>query len=605
MSGGFTFSVLGPLEVREDGRPVSLTAAKQRALLALLLLNANQVMTKERLLAELWGPDAPLTAPKMLQVLVFRVRRGLGLGSDDGLLETRPAGYAIRVQPDQLDILRFTALAAAGREQLALDPALAADRLAEALSLWHGAPLSDLADEPFAVAAVARLEEVRLAALEDRIEADLALGRHAAIVAELKDLSAKHPFRERLTAQLMLALYRSGRQAEALETYRTARALLVEQQGIDPSMRLQRLHGAILRQESSLDPPETRGRVGLPPVALVEETSAIAPSLPRRPRAFHRGLTIGTAAVATAIALVLLVTVIAFGLGSTNRAVVAESNSIAVVDAARGVVTGTIPVGIEPGPVVFADGSAWVGNRRDLTVSRVDLRSRTVVRTFGLADTPEGLTADSGVVWIINGFSGTLSRILTAYNQLSAPFFPGATVSGLVAAQAIRGDLWVGLSDNSVLRLDPSSLRVKSTFTVTGRARAIAVDLRSVWTIQFFDDEVKRIDPITGLVSVVVRLQNSTQAIVDGAGAIWVATSGDDRLWKIDAATAQIVASTPLGVPPAAIVATASDVWVASATGGVLEQIDPKAATLLRTIRMGHSIGGLAVAGNQLLLTVD
>lgn len=605
VSSRFAFRVLGPLEVRLDDRPLPLTATKQRALLAVLLLHANEVVSKERLLAELWGDEAPLTAPKMLQVFVSRLRRALGLNSAEGVLETHPLGYALRVEPDRLDLLQFQALTAAGRDQLPTDPSLASTRFAQALALWRGPALSDLADEPFARAAIARLDELRMAAVENRIDADLALGRHTTVVAELQELLAGHRFRERVTAQLMLALYRSGRQAEALEVFRTARAALVEELGIEPSVQLQRLHVAILRQDPSLDLAEKIPRPESKATAAVEDPAAIEGPTRRR-RSSRRRLIYGAAGtVAAATVGVVLLTALVLGLLPGPAGVAAASNSVAIVDPSTGSVLGAVLVGGSPGPIVVAGGSVWVGNRRDLTVSRVDLRSRTVVRTFGLADTPEGLTASDGMVWITNGFSGTLSRILTAYDQLSAPFFPGPTLSGLVAAQAVPGDLWVGLSDNSLLRLDPASLRVKSTLTVLGRPRAIVVDSGSVWTIQFFDYEVKMGAPGTGVVSVAARLQTAPQAIAAGAGAIWVATAGDDRLWKIDPASGQIQASVPLGLPPSAIAATASAVWVASANEGVLEEVDPKAATLVRTVRIGHPIGGLALAVNQVLVTVD
>jgi hypothetical protein len=288
-----------------------------------------------------------------------------------------------------------------------------------------------------------------------------------------------------------------------------------------------------------------------------------------------------------------------------HRGVPIVANSVAVVDPATGDIVGSVRVGRSPGPILVAGGSVWVGNRGDLTVSRVDPGNWSTIRTFGLADTPEGLTASDGVVWITNGFSGTLSRILITYEQLSALFFPGGTVSGLVAAQATPTELWVGLSDNSLLTLDPASLRLKATFIVPGRTRAIAVDASGAWSIQFFDYDPKRAETGTGSVSTAVHFQSQPQAIALGAGAIWVATAGDDRLWKLDNLTGQIIGSVPLGAAPGTIAVTSSGIWVASASGGVLEQIDPKAATLQRTLRIGRPIAGVAADGNRVLVTVD
>ena len=246
------FRILGPLEVSLDGRAVPLGGKKQRALLALLLLHANEALSSDRLIDELWGESPPETVTTMLQVYISRLRKALGAER----IVTRAPGYLLHVEPGELDLERFESLAAAGREALsAAQAAAAAERLHDALSLWRGAGLADFASEPFAQREIGRLEELRLATLEERIEADLALGRHAELVGELEALVQEHPLRERLRGQLMLALYRSGRQAEALEAYQETRRTLVEELGIEPSRTLQELERAILNQDSELDSP--------------------------------------------------------------------------------------------------------------------------------------------------------------------------------------------------------------------------------------------------------------------------------------------------------------------------------------------------------------
>jgi DNA-binding SARP family transcriptional activator len=250
------FRLLGPLEVVEHGRSLVLGGAKQRALLAVLLLHANEVVPTERLIDELWGESPPATVAKSVQVYVSRLRKELG----DGRLATSRPGYILHVAPDELDLARFERLVG---EADGADPKLAAERLGEALALWRGPPLADLAYEPFAHGPIARLEEVRVAALERRVDADLARGRHAELAGELEALVAAHPLRERFHGQLMLALYRCGRQAEALEAYRTARTALVEELGIEPGRELRELHRAILQQDAALDvAPRRRGFVG-------------------------------------------------------------------------------------------------------------------------------------------------------------------------------------------------------------------------------------------------------------------------------------------------------------------------------------------------------
>jgi DNA-binding SARP family transcriptional activator len=253
------FRILGPVEAREGDRVLSLGGARQRAVLAVLLLHANQVVSSERLIDELWGEDPPKAAAASVRVFVSELRKALepkrGQRTSGQVLLTRPPGYLIRVDPGEFDLHQFERLLEQGRKALTEgSPESAASSLRDALSLWRGPALADFAYEPFAQAAIARLEELHVTALELRIEADLALGRHSELVGELEALVAEHPLHERLRRQLMLALYRSGRQSEALDTYRQARRALVEELGIEPSPALQELERAILRQDPALEP---------------------------------------------------------------------------------------------------------------------------------------------------------------------------------------------------------------------------------------------------------------------------------------------------------------------------------------------------------------
>jgi DNA-binding SARP family transcriptional activator len=250
------YRILGPLEVAANGRAVPLGGTKQRSLLAVLLLHRSAVVPTDRLVEDLWGAEAPAAAAKSVQVLVSRLRKALGSAA----LETRAGGYALNVETASVDLFRFEELTQDGRRRLAAgDPAAARAAFGEALALWRGPPLADFAYEPFAQAEIARLEELRVAALEDRIDADLALGENASLVPELEGLIAAHPLRERLRRQLMLAMYRSGRQADALQAYREARSVL-DDLGIEPARALRELEAAILRHDPSLDPAVRPGR---------------------------------------------------------------------------------------------------------------------------------------------------------------------------------------------------------------------------------------------------------------------------------------------------------------------------------------------------------
>jgi DNA-binding SARP family transcriptional activator/tetratricopeptide (TPR) repeat protein len=240
------FRILGPLEVRDAERVLPLGGEKRRAVLALLLLEANRVVSVDRLVAGVWGDTPPPSAGASLQNHLGRLRKELG-----DRLVTQPPGYLLRVDDGELDLDRFQRLVDDAR---GAEPALAAERLADALALWRGPPLADLASEPVSRAA-SHLEELRPAALEDRIDADLALGRHAALVAELEQLVALEPYRERLRRQLIVALYRSGRQADALETYADARRTFVDDLGTEPGRELQALQRAVLQRDPALDTP--------------------------------------------------------------------------------------------------------------------------------------------------------------------------------------------------------------------------------------------------------------------------------------------------------------------------------------------------------------
>jgi DNA-binding SARP family transcriptional activator len=269
------FRILGPLEVRDGDREVRLPAGKQRALLALLVVNANRTLAIDRIVDDLWGEDVPESAQKMVQIHVSKLRKVLA----PGLLHTRPPGYSLQLASDEIDLQRFERLVAAARRELDAGRAEeAAASFRAALELWRGPALAEFASEPFAPAEGARLEEVRISALEGRLEADLLLGRHGDLVGELEALIARYPLREGLRRQHMLALYRSGRQAEALSGYQDARRALADELGIEPSPALRELERRILQQDSSLNlgPPAAARNASAPASARTSVAAAWA-----------------------------------------------------------------------------------------------------------------------------------------------------------------------------------------------------------------------------------------------------------------------------------------------------------------------------------------
>ena len=364
------FRILGPLEVSAGGQEVPLGGARQRSVLAILLIHRGHVVSGDRIVDELWGERPPETASKTVQVYVSRLRKALG----EGVLVTRGGGYTLELREAEIDADRFAQLAADGQE--ALDEGehrQAAEHLAAALKLWRGPPLADFAYEDFAQQEIARLEEQRLSALESRIEADLALGRHSQLVNELEALVAEHPERERLLAQLMLALYRSGRQSDALAGYRNAQRALIER-GLEAGPELRELERAILAQDPAIAAPPRAS-----PAAVLREHrlgGALA--------AFGGGLLLA----------VVIAAVIASGGGEGQE--LAGPNSLAVIDPASNELDSTVPTGVQPADVSADGDNIWVANRADDNVTQVDLGTKAVVGTVAAGIDVAGIAAGGG-----------------------------------------------------------------------------------------------------------------------------------------------------------------------------------------------------------------
>jgi DNA-binding SARP family transcriptional activator len=281
--------ILGPLEVQDQaGQPVRLGGSRLRALLIRLALDAGRTVSADRLAGDLWASateDGPADASNALQALVSRLRNAVG----PGVVQHRPGGYRLAVDPGAVDAHEFEHLVATGRGALAAgDPGRGAAVLRQALGLWRGPALVDVEDAPFAAGPIARLEELRLAATEDRIEADLTLGRGADLAPEAEELVTAHPLRERLRGQLMRVLYLVGRQSDALAVYEDARQLLAEQLGVDPSPVLSAAHLAILRADPDLGRPAGNGVAAAAPAELTPAPTQVSWGQPRSPRGRSR-----------------------------------------------------------------------------------------------------------------------------------------------------------------------------------------------------------------------------------------------------------------------------------------------------------------------------
>jgi YVTN family beta-propeller protein len=574
------FRILGPFEVVDQERPLRLGGPQQRALLAILVLHRGQVVSSDRLIDDLWGDRPPATAAKTVQGYVSHLRKALG----DGVLATGGGGY--RLSADMVDAERFEAMVADGRRVLAEgDPASARERLGAALALWRGEALADLAYEPFAHAEVARLEDARLDAVEDRVEADLALGRHRAMVGELEALVAAHPNRERLLGELMLALYRSGRQTDALEAYRSGRQALQEELGLEPGPELRALEQRILDHDPALAPP----------VAVRRAT--------RRPRgrllvAIGGALVLAAAIAAAAIELV----------GGASRAAWAAANSVAAIDVRTNHVVADVPVGARPSGVAFGSGSLWVANLDDQNVSRVNPRSLRTLRTFSVGAPPTGIAAAGDRVWVVgpDGAAPAVSvrSIDPQFDALGRSVRLSNVVAGSPGALATSaGALWVAPYWGAVARLDPRTGRVISERDPNTAASGIAVGAGAAWITNSDADNITRVDA-TGLPRP-VAVGHGPRGIAVGEGSVWVADSGDDEVRRIDPDTTAVTAIIPVGRAPAGVALGAGSVWVANSGDGTVTRIDPGTAKPIATIPVGGSPQALVVARGQVWVTVD
>ncbi len=582
------FRILGSLEVVQDDRPMALGSPQQRLLLAVLLVHHGEQVASDRLIDELWGEQAPASANKIVQGYVSNLRKALG----NGLLATRGHGYLLQTEPDQLDADRFESLLAAGRTASHEgDPRTAAERLREALGLWRGPPFADFAYESFAQSEIARLDEAHLGALEERIDAELTLGEHAQLVSELEGLVHQHPLRERLTAQLMLALYRSGRQAAALETYRVARGRLVEELGLEPGRELQQLERAILSQDPGLEPPARGAGRGL-------GTSG--------GRGRRGGLLI---AAGGALLLAVLIGVAVSLAGSGASSVRVAPNSLAAIDTHTNRVVGQVPVGARPSAIAFGSGSLWVANVDDQTISRVDPRTLQTVGAIKVDDPPTGIAVAGGGVWVVSAgptaTSVSVRRIDAQFDVFDLALRIGTVVPGSSAALAARGDaLWVAPSSGELTRLDPATGRILQHRDPN--ASPTGIDLGADGTVWVTDSEahnVTRVDP-TGLVTS-LPVGHGPSGIAVGEGGVWVADTSDDSVVRIDPDTGAVTATIPVGHAPAGVAIGAGSVWVANSGDGTVTRIDPKTEKAIATIPVGGSPQAITVAGDRAWVTVD
>jgi YVTN family beta-propeller protein len=582
------FFLLGPFEVREGERQIPVTSRRHKVLLALLLLNSREVVARDRLIEELWQGSPPATAENALHGLVAQLRKLLEAHDRDRpILVTRTPGYALEVDRQAVDAHRFETLVDRGHAALVEGRnRVAAEVLREALALWRGRPFEDLGDAPFAQAEAARLEEIRLRALEDRIEADLQLGRAESLVTELQMLVGREPYRERLRGQLMLALYRSGRQADALASYRDARRLFVGELGIEPSPELQALERAILQQEPSLVVQAKGGR-----------------RLRRRRPLVVAGAAATLLVVGGVVAAVLTLT------GGSGRAELSSAppDSVAVIDPKTNRLVDVVSVGSTPIAVAVGAGAVWVANSQDGTLSRIDPATREVVRTIGLGTPVSDVAFGFGSVWVANGTAGSLTRVDPRTNVVSAtlrqPEEQPLVSPAAVSITTGEGSVWLASGTRRVLRIDPATGRMIAKVPVPAGPLALGVGERAVW-VGSLAHRVSRIEPSTNEITASVPVGNEAEGIAAGSGAVWAAVCCDS-VWRIDPTTNVLTGTVPVGATPSGVALGEGSVWVASYGDGTVSRINPFTRRVTATIHVGHGAVDVAVGYGEVWVAVE
>ena len=564
------YRVLGPVEARQDGHELPLGGPKQRVLLGLLLLNANKTVSRDRLIEGLWGERPPPSAAHTLDNSVSRMRKALG----DGRLVTRTPGYLLRVEPGELDLDRFERLYRRGHEALARGATSeAAELLRAALALWRGPALANVLYEPFGTSEAEHLEERRLLALEDRIDADLALGRSGELIPELEALLHDHPLRERILGQLMLALYRSGRQAEALGALQSARHRLAAELGLEPGPSLVKLERQILRHDPALAAPRARS--------------------PDQRRRWPVAAALGTALAAIALIGILL----GVSQKTEPRAVAQSGDALVSVDAHSGRIGPGTPLGGGTTAMKAAAGSLWLADPSDDRISRVDAATATVVDRIPVGGGPGDVAVGGGSVWVASTLGGTVSRIDPETGTVTQTIRLGGHPSAL--AYGTRS-LWVADSGaESVSRVDTAIGRATKSVSLTVHPSAIVLAAGAVWVASHDAGTVTEIDPSSGVALATVPVGAGPTALTLGAGSVWVANELAGTVSRIDPKTSRVVATVVTGSEPSGLAFADGALWVANTFSGDISRIDPRRRNAVTTVHVGGRPASLAASGKD------
>jgi YVTN family beta-propeller protein len=595
---GTEFRILGALEVVVGGERRPVPGEKLQALLARLLIERNRPVPAERLIDALWGEEPPATARQGLHAHVARLRRLLADGHNASPLDNDVSGYILRVEDEQVDAAAFRELVAAARQERRDGrPEAARERYRAALALWRGPALDGVALDD-AYAERAELEELRLAALEERIDVDLALGSAAEVVPELQQLVQREPLRERAWAQLMTALYASGRQADALAAYQDARRALAAL-GLEPGPRLRELERAILNQDPSLG------------------TSPLHAD-PKRPAAVA-GRTLAAVLAVAAVAIVVAVVVGSRDDPPAAARAVAPSvrpNSLVEIDPATDRVVSSTAVGRGADSIASSEDAMWVANVEDRTVARVDAATKRV-RIVGGAPVAAALASTmKGDVWL-SSFEEPVVTLIARGGRIfdegphtlaAAPArvrLPGSAESLAVGG----GYLWVTSPSDSggrdtVFQIDLRTRRLVSSIPVGTLPLYATFGYGSAWVSNYRGDSVSVIRPGSGEPET-IAVPGGPLGIAAGGGAIWVVTFWSQELVRIDPETRRVVRRIPVGEGPLAVAVGGGAVWVTNRDDKTISRIDPATNAVVRTIRLAAAPYGIRVAHGRVWVTTQ
>ena len=585
--------LLGEIEASEDGIPLPLGGPRQRAVLADLALHAGHVVSAGQLVEDLWGNQQPATAKPTLESYVYRLRHVLGTSGTGGTpLVTRPTGYLLDTAPERVDVWQFRDLASRGRAALEQgDAAAAVTLLRTAIGLWRGPALAGIQEAAFGPPAAQRLEEERLTAMENLVEARLALGQHRELVPELETLIGESPYRERFHARLMLALYRSGRQADALAAYGRARALLAGELGVEPGRELRELHHAVLLQAPELEPGSTDGhlrpgQVGDQQPSRPDGLQVTRPVRPHGRRAWRWAAAAGVLGLAAAVIVPVL------SGGPTHRGLLADG--VGEVTAAGGVAR-SLGLPDPPGAAVVADGSVWAASPEGNVVYRIDPVTASLTQTIPVGGGPSAITANGADVWVASALDGTVSRISAATSQIAQTIDAGIEPTGIAVG---GGAIWVADAGASTLvALSPVSGKLIATVPLAAAPFGVAFGAGSVWVTSPATDSVTRVDPRSMRAGQQILVGAGPTAVTVGLGSVWVANSLDSTVTRMNPATDAVTATIPVGDGPDALAVAGGSIWAAARLSATLTRISAR-GTAASPILVGGRPTGLTAAAS-------